>query len=84
MSIGPVFFPEIEDFSVLKMIDDLVHEFFGRDIDDLDRGVGGQGGVADGVHQVRFSQARTRRRYRAGCRILAGFLDTAIEAAWAN
>ena len=55
---APVFFPELEDLPVLEVVDDLVHELLGRDVDDPQARVVPQALVADGVHEVGLPEAR--------------------------
>ena len=47
-----VLLPEIQDLAVLDVVDELVHELFGGDEEDLEAMMLAQGVVADGVHEV--------------------------------
>ncbi len=53
-----VFLSKIQNFSVLKMIDEIIHEFFCCDIEDFEAdGLSRMNMMSDGVHQMGFSQA---------------------------
>ncbi len=54
-----VFLTEVENLSILKMIDQIVHELFGGDVHNFLAAVVFQRQVSDGIHQVRFAQSRT-------------------------
>lgn len=56
---GADLLPEIEHLSILKMVDQVVHELFGGGIEDLQARVLAQGRMPDGVHQVRLAQTRS-------------------------
>ena len=53
---APVLLPEVQDLPVLEVVDEVVHELFGRDVEDLEPMVGQQGALPDGVHQVRLPE----------------------------
>ena len=53
---APVFFSEFEDLAVLQMVDEVVHEFFGRDVEDLVPRILLESEMAYRVHQVGLAQ----------------------------
>jgi hypothetical protein len=69
----PVFLTEIQDFSVLKMVDEVIHEFFGCDIENFQAGIIMERKMADGIHQVGLSEpgaAVDIKRIVGFCRVL--------------
>ena len=51
----PVFLAEVQNLAVLEMVDQIVHEFFCRDIQNFEAAVLVQNAVSDRIHQVSFS-----------------------------
>ena len=54
---APVFLAELQDLAVLEMVDEVVHELLGRDVEDLQPLVALLERVmADGVHEVGLAE----------------------------
>jgi hypothetical protein len=54
-----IFLPEIQNLSVLEMVDQVIHELFRGDIQDLETTIVFEDMVSDGVHEMSFTQAGT-------------------------
>ena len=68
-----VFLAKIQNLSVLKMIDQIIHELFCCDIQDFETPVFIEDAVTYGIHKVSFSQAGSAvniKRIVGFCRII--------------